>query len=237
MVQRDAVTTTGRRTDATITTGAPVRNVPAGYRLEQVHSQGDAIMSGTAFGLGRLVGRPTVRLPPPRIPPLGRPPVTFPSGGGQPPSGGGTGGPPPFGGGEGGPPPFWGFKSDPFRSRAPVFERVGAPRTVIPDADPIFTFECFRKILEAYFEEHYYAAAASAMDINPNTPPQPKGDFCSNFGLVMATWEIENGKAQAGDKGDDFMQRVAEFKAWSPFLSEPVDSPSYLPDKSLADSL
>jgi hypothetical protein len=103
-----------------------------------------------------------------------------------------------------------------------VFERVGGPLTVIPDADPMFTNECLRKILEAYFEEHYYATASAVMGIDSNTPPQPKADHCSNFGLVMANWEITNGKAQAKDKGGDFKQRVAAFKAWSPFLAAPV---------------
>lgn len=180
-------------------------------------------MSGTVFGLGRLAGRPTVRLPP-RIPPRGGPPVTFPSGGGLPPFGGGAGGPPSSGGGGGEPPRFW---KDPFGpSRAPVIERVGGPLTVIPDADPMFTNECLRKILEAYFEEHYYATAASVMGIDSNTPPQPKTgnpktDHCSNFGLVMANWEINYGKSQANDEGD-FKQRVAEYKAWSPFRAAPV---------------
>jgi hypothetical protein len=104
-----------------------------------------------------------------------------------------------------------------------VFERVGGPLTVIPDADPVFTNECLRKTLEAYFEEHYYAASASVMGIDSDTPPQPKGDYCSNFGLVMANWEITYGKSQAKDE-DNFKQRVAEFKARSSFLAAPVNN-------------
>lgn len=101
-----------------------------------------------------------------------------------------------------------------------MVERVGAPVTVIPDADPMFTDECLRKILQAYFEEHYYATAASLMDLESNTPPQPKADHCSNFGIVMANWEINNGKSKA--ELNDFKQRVAEFKAWSPLTGTPT---------------
>jgi hypothetical protein len=125
-----------------------------------------------------------------------------------------VGGPPPLR-----PPPF-GPLTAPVMDWQPL--PVGRPITVIPDADPIMSLECLRKMLEAYLEEHYYAAASGVMGIDSNTPPQPKPDYCSNFGLVMATWEIQNGKSQAAEP-EGFKQRIAEFKAWCPFQATPIN--------------
>ena len=175
-------------------------------------------MSGT---LGRIATR---RQPLPRLQvPSGSGPRPVPrptAPGGATPSGGAGAGSPPLGKG--------GFYT-PFKpSRAPVTPRglpdIWAPPPVA-DLDPIFTTECLRKALEAYGEERYYQTGASVMGLDSNTPPQPKTgdprtDHCSNFGIVMAQWELSLNLKQVSK--EEFKQRVAAFKSAAPFLIDPA---------------
>jgi hypothetical protein len=176
-------------------------------------------MSATVYGLGRLVFRQRVRVPPVRGP-VARRPMPFGGGDGRGDGGGGGdgGGRPPMGP-FGGLPPLMPFVTPVFDWQPPP---VRGPLAVIPDADPIFSPECLWKAMKAYLDEHYYTAVGGLMGLDSNTPPQPKADYCSNFGLAMAQWEIKNDKAKA-EKEADFKQRVAEFKAWSPFMAAPVN--------------
>jgi hypothetical protein len=184
-------------------------------------------------GLGRLgqAGRsgpkirPQIRTGGGQPPPLLNQGMPLPGGKGTTPPVGSGAAAPPLGGG--------GMLWRPRVSQAPNFKQ-GVDHQNIPTGGqypcPILTTRCLEAIWRTYFDEHYYALGAQVADLDgSSTPPKPKlktePDYhpCANFGIVLAQYELENGKEAATDR-NQLMERIADLKAYAWELGLPFSS-------------